>query len=267
MLRRFLTEELEYEKKILDKLKSHKPTCCDTILIQSGSGSFYTRKRGSKKSTFIPRSNIKLLSEMATARFDLQKMKILGDNISAIETALLKIKDYDYDSVFAAIPKVYAKAMNVVKSHGKPKGVIQSENPYKRDELSMVASNGLIVRTREELIIAELLISLDVPFRYEKALTMKETVTMSDGTVITHEVTKYPDFTIFFADGTAFYWEHCGRLDLEKYRKTFMEKLALYTENGIFAPAHLLITTSGKGESINMPAMKELVMKMILPYC
>lgn len=267
MLRRFLTQELEYEKKLLDKLRSKKIPHYDSILIHSGSGSFYIRKRGNKKAIFVPRSNTKLLSMLSSSRFYLQKIRILENNIVSLEKALLKINDYNDENVLAAMPKVYSEAFQVARKRENHKTVIQSENPYNRNELAIVVSNGLLVRSREELIIAELLLSLGIQFWYEKALTLKETVTMSDGTIITHEVTKYPDFTIRFADGTMFYWEHCGRLDLEKYRSDFMSKMQLYTENGIFAPARLLITTSGKGEAINMPALKELVMKMILPHC
>lgn len=268
MIRRLLTEELAYEKKLLAKLKSKNVPRYDTILIRSGSGSFYCRKRGQKKKVFVPRSNTKLLLALGNARFCLQKIKILENNIAALEKALLKINEYDDLPVLDSIPKVYAEALQVArKSERRDGAVTQSENPYKREELTIVVSNGLLVRTREELIIAELLLSLGIRFWYEKALTLQETVTMSDGTVISHEVTKYPDFTIQFADGTLFYWEHCGRLDLGTYRENLMKKLELYTANGIFAPARLLITTSGKGEAINMPAMKELVMKMILPYC
>ena len=135
MLRRFLTQELEYEKKLLDKLRSKKIPHYDSILIHSGSGSFYIRKRGNKKAIFVPRSNTKLLSMLSSSRFYLQKIRILENNIVSLEKALLKINDYNDENVLAAMPKVYSEAFQVARKRENHKTVIQSENPYNRNEL------------------------------------------------------------------------------------------------------------------------------------
>jgi len=267
MLRRFLTEELEFEKKTLAKLKSHKMPQSGVILIASRN-SFYSRKRGEKKRSYIPRSNIKVLRQIASTRYLKEKIDILSKNIITIENALKSIRDYDDEHVLKDLPKVYSDAVEYIRMCKESnEEVAQSENPMKREELTLRASNGLLVRSREELIIVELLITLNVKFYYEKALVLIERIVHEDGTVVETKKTVYPDFTIVFKDGTEFYWEHCGRLDDKLYRERFNEKLKLYTDNGIFSPARLLITTSGKGESINMPVMRELVMNMILPYC
>ncbi|MBQ6088887.1 MAG: hypothetical protein IJK95_04955 [Firmicutes bacterium] len=266
MLRRFLTQELEFEKKTLARLKSHKLPQSKVILVSAG-GFFYYKNRGEKKRTYIPRKNTRQIWQIASVRFYRQKIIFLEENISALEKVLLKLRDYDDESVLSTLPKVYRDAVEYVRSRDMSNKVHQSENPYNREDLALVVSNGLIVRSREELIIAELLISLGIEFWYEKALTVTGSVILADGSVIMREMTIYPDFTIKLADGTMFYWEHCGRLDLEKYRDRFMEKMKLYAENGIFAPARLLITTSGKGEAINIPALRDLVMNVILPRC
>lgn len=267
MLINFLANELEYEKKVLARLKSHKIPEPGATLTSSR-GFFYLKRSGEKKRKYIPRSNTALLWKVTSARFLKQKIKILENNISQIEKFLKNVRDYDDEHILASLPKVYADAAKLIRERKSPgNAVIQSENNYKREELTIKVSNGLLVRTREELIIAELLISLGICFRYEKAVVLEDYVTLEDGRIITKEVTVYPDFTIVFADGTEFYWEHCGRLDDADYRKRFNKKLKLYTENGIFAPARLLITTSGKGEAINMPVLRDIVMKMIMPYC
>lgn len=56
MLRRFLTQELEFEKKTLARLKSHKLPQSKVILVSAG-GFFYYKNRGEKKRTYIPRKN------------------------------------------------------------------------------------------------------------------------------------------------------------------------------------------------------------------
>lgn len=85
----------------------------------------------------------------------------------------------------------------------------------------------VMVRSKSEVIIANMLFERDIPFRYEQPLFA------SDGTFC------LPDFTIT-ARGEQWYWEHLGRLDDEKYRNHWETKQAWYNQ---FFPGRLLVTT------------------------
>lgn len=102
-----------------------------------------------------------------------------------------------------------------------------------------VTSNGTFVRSKNEVIVAEILEDL-VPgsWRYEEPLQG------ADG------ATRYPDFTITRGDSTKVYWEHLGMLDNPKYAVGWATKEAWYQANGIRSAAvgggtrGTLITTS-----------------------
>jgi hypothetical protein len=83
-----------------------------------------------------------------------------------------------------------------------------------------------MVRSKSEVIIANMLFERDIPFRYEAPLFAK------DGTFY------LPDFTITW-NGEEWYWEHVGRLDLEEYRHHWDTKKLWYEKN---FPGHLLVT-------------------------
>ena len=83
-----------------------------------------------------------------------------------------------------------------------------------------------MVRSKSEVIIANMLAERDIPFRYEVPLFA------SDGTFY------LPDFTIK-ARGEEWYWEHLGRLDLDEYRNHWETKKAWYDR---FFPGHLVVT-------------------------
>lgn len=89
--------------------------------------------------------------------------------------------------------------------------------------------SGDMLRSKSEVIIANLLHERKIPFRYEKPLFA------GDGTL------KLPDFTLTLA-GQTFYWEHLGRLDLTKYATQWEEKRAWYDD---WFPGQLLITEEG----------------------
>ena len=88
------------------------------------------------------------------------------------------------------------------------------------------AVNGILVRTKSELIIANLLAGQGIPFGYEVPLRA------ADGTFY------LPDFTIV-ARGETWYWEHVGRLDSDAYRNHWETKQAWYDR---FFPGRLIVT-------------------------
>lgn len=83
-----------------------------------------------------------------------------------------------------------------------------------------VAPGGVLVRSKNEVIVASILQNL-APNRwsYERPLTI-------DG------VTKYPDFTIESPTGDEIIWEHLGMMNNPKYAADWQAKKAWYVANG-----------------------------------
>ena len=103
-------------------------------------------------------------------------------------------------------------------------------------------ARGEAVRSKSEVIIANLLHASGVEYHYEQPLER-------DGIV------KYPDFTIEDDDtGETYYWEHLGMLSDDDYRRRWSEKKKWYSERGILSredgggPAGTLITTEDSAE-------------------
>ena len=87
----------------------------------------------------------------------------------------------------------------------------------------------VVVRSKSEVIIANMLFERDIPFRYEQPLFAP------DGTFY------LPDFTITWR-GTDYYWEHVGMLHREDYRAHWEKKRAWYER---FFKGRLIITEEG----------------------
>jgi hypothetical protein len=83
-----------------------------------------------------------------------------------------------------------------------------------------------MVRSKSEVIIANMLTERDIPFQYEVPLYAP------DGTFY------LPDYTVTWA-GEAWYWEHLGRLDNDDYRHHWETKKAWYDK---FFPGRLVTT-------------------------
>ena len=90
---------------------------------------------------------------------------------------------------------------------------------------------GCMVRSKSEVIIANLLTSAGIPFRYEIPLFAP------DGTFY------LPDFTIDWR-GRKFFWEHVGMLDKPKYKKDWETKKRWYAKH--FSRALIVTEESAK---------------------
>ncbi|KJK23497.1 hypothetical protein UB46_15655 [Burkholderiaceae bacterium 16] len=91
------------------------------------------------------------------------------------------------------------------------------------------ALGGDMLRSKSEVIIANLLHGASVPFRYEQPLFAR------DGTL------RLPDFTITWA-GKTYYWEHLGRLEFSDYAEEWKQKRAWYER---WFPGQLITTEEG----------------------
>lgn len=91
-----------------------------------------------------------------------------------------------------------------------------------------------MVRSKSEVIIANMLWEREIDFRYEAPLFAP------DGTFYV------PDFTVRWR-GQDWYWEHLGRMDLDSYRQHWAEKQAWYDR---FFPGRLLLTNEGHDLSV-----------------
>jgi hypothetical protein len=78
-----------------------------------------------------------------------------------------------------------------------------------------------LVRSKSEVIVADALHDLGLPYLYEAPLTFPG------------ELPRHPDFTINQPGKPPVYWEHLGMLDLAGYRADWEARMAWYASHEI----------------------------------
>ncbi len=112
-------------------------------------------------------------------------------------------------------------------------------------------SVGERVRSKSEVMIADALSQIEIPYRYEYPLELGN-------------MTIHPDFTILrAADREILYWEHFGMMDDIIYCQKAVKKLRLYEAYKIFPGINLIITM----ETSNTPITQVVIRNMIKTYC
>lgn len=123
-------------------------------------------------------------------------------------------------------------------------------NPYYPENLKIHSSDGTMVRSKSESLIASELSSNGIPYRYECPLVIEGQ-------------TVFPDFTIRHpATGKVFIWEHFGMVDQEEYLEHTLKKLRIYFRNGYIPGENFIMTF----ETYQAPLGYDVVFRIIRDY-
>ncbi|MBR4768930.1 MAG: hypothetical protein IK088_08135 [Lachnospiraceae bacterium] len=111
---------------------------------------------------------------------------------------------------------------------------------------------GEYVRSKSELILANLFHMNQIPYFYELPLELERHVI-------------FPDFTLLnVRERKTYYWEHFGMLSDEKYANDAIAKLALYEEGGHYENIDLLISRESSEESLNTGIAERKISRFLL---
>lgn len=124
---------------------------------------------------------------------------------------------------------------------------------FRLDEPEFYTQNLERVRSKSEIIIADVLVRYHIPYRYECPIFMQ-----GMGKI-------YPDFTVLnVRTRKELYWEHFGLIDNEEYRERAMRKMAIYEENGIYLGDKLIVTCESLKQPLNMKDLERKIQKFLM---
>jgi len=199
---------------------------------------YYYREKGSDfNGTYINAKNKPLAEQLAQKSYAEDVVKILDERIKDVKSLINK-----YET--ASIENLILKYDDARKSLIKPYVLTDDEfvkswletpftpNPKHPENLIFVTRNGEMVRSKSEVIIADNLKRLGIPYKYEAPFKCR------DGSIL------YPDFTLLnIRTRNLVYHEHFGKMDDPKYRdKQFFWKIKKYNNEGIYQGKNLIMS-------------------------
>ena len=224
------------------------------ISKSKGTAQFYCVKdKGDHQGEYIPKTNVKYIRALAQKQYNEKaKMRLIKEQ-KLIEE-LIAFQKNESEEVW------YEEKMTFRKKLVSPFGLTDAKlsrlwlsedyrtNPYKPDELVYETERGEMVRTKSEMLLANMYYSLGIPYRYECALPLQ------------NGITKYPDFTLLDNKRRMIiYHEHMGLIENEEYRRENIRKLDAYRDEGIYCGKNLLITYETKESPFNIGAIKRMM--------
>lgn len=239
-----LNKSIENYKKLINTFPSGKLQC-----FKNGKHIKSYKVNGNLKK-YIPTKESATIEKLALKKYyescldDCIKEKELLDrfiqDVQALPNTSQKLlaTDSNYHTFLAKalIPDAWA-------------GVSYEQNPYKREDLIHNTFSGMKVRSKSEEIIANILFTNHIPFRYEAPLTLNGS-------------TMYPDFTIKNPKNNSYtYWEHLGLMDKKEYKDHAMEKISTYCDHNIIPDVNLILTYETQKHPLDSSWVQQLVMR------
>lgn len=126
------------------------------------------------------------------------------------------------------------------------KGFLETDSFY-------VTARGERVRSKSEILIANLMNDLGILYRYEAPLFF------DDGTTI------HPDFTVLKPRSRKIcYFEHCGRMDDPHYLHNFMKRENIYIQNGLIPGRDVFMSFESSVDPLNMFSLRQMLMALFI---
>lgn len=162
-------------------------------------------------------------------------------DIKALENVYIGMADARKKLVTPIIEPTEIYVENWKKETYEPMGFNENVTDY-------ISNNGIRVRSKSELIIANMLEQKGVPYRYEYPLMLK-----GIGTV-------RPDFTCLnIRTRKEYIWEHFGMMDNISYSNKNIAKIEAYEQSGYFLGKNMIMTFETSQHAISSNILKAMI--------
>ena len=223
-----------------------------------------SRKKGShyqyyleknKKRTYIPKKNLETAKKLAQRDY---YQKLLPGLLKNLKTMNQFFKHYNPEHLEQSFSNLSAARKQLVEpifiddeTYAQQWQAKNYERKKDAPDGSFLTLKNEAVRSKSEIIIANLLHNKKVPYHYEYPLKLSNGVTI------------HPDFfCLNKRTRQEFYWEHCGKMDDLEYTSNLTQRIADYSKTGIISGKNLIITM----ETGKIPLETKNVERMIQAY-
>ncbi|MBR4010125.1 MAG: hypothetical protein IKI87_04575 [Clostridiales bacterium] len=213
-------------------------------------------QKGDTNGKYIHAEDRPLICQLAQKDYAKKLLAEARQELHDTEVYLRGIDKHNSESVYSKLdPKRQFLAEPILRNSDERirywNSLPYNISSYEPDEKIYPTKRGELVRSKSELLIADMYYDLGIPYRYECELKLK------NGKV------KYPDFTLYHSSRrTVYYHEHLGCLDDDAYRARNMRKLRLYEDNGIFPGKNLLISWESESFPFNIQSFREQIKEL-----
>lgn len=219
---------------------------------------YYQREyKSDRTGKYLNKENAGIIKALSQKEYDLNLLEVLSNQQEVLEEI---VNNFHPEK----LSQIYDNLCDAKKKYVTP--IMLSDEKYvdewmkeeyegleftDSDESEYITSNGIRVRSKSEIMIAEALIRHKIPFKYEYPLNLQ-------GMGVVH-----PDFwCLNIKKRKVIAWEHFGMMSDESYSTRCIKKMEVYNLNGFVLGDNFICTF----ESANAPLGSKMIERMIELY-
>lgn len=206
---------------------------------------------------YIPQKDIEVAERLAQQNYDHKIEKSIEPTIENLTLAYESLNKLNKKIMLEKFSPLRVPLITTLTKTENDYIQIWQQQTYQQkqfasDDAIYFTQKNERVRSKSEIIIADTLCNLKIPYHYEYPVKLK--------TFNKNYTTLHPDFLVLNPHSREeFLWEHLGKLDDINYVNDALKRIKLYISNGIFPGRNLILTA----ETSSQPLERKLVENII----
>ena len=246
------SEFLNLAKRLQDYLKTAPK---ERLRIRKKGTNYQYYSEKNKKRTYISKKNIEIARKIAQRDYYQKLLPGILKNLKVMNQFFKGYNPNKLEQCYTGLSSARKQLVEPIFIDNETYATQWQAKKYERKkdspDGSFITQKDEVVRSKSEIIIANLLNSRKVPYHYEYPLQL------SNGNII------YPDFfCLNKRTRQEFYWEHCGKMDDPIYTTSITQRIADYSKTGIIPGKNLILTF----ESARTPLETKAIVRLIEIY-
>lgn len=215
-------------------------------------------KVGDTRGKYLPREKNDYAKGLIKLDYERKAIKAMEKEIAAIKKLLSIAKNNSVEKVGSRFSKARRSLVSSVTLSDEEfakewESVSYSGKHFDYTSTEYYTSKGERVRSKSEVIIADTLARMKIPYRYEFPLELKNK---------TFPI--YPDFCCLnLKTRKEVYWEHFGMMDDQEYANKAVNKIRELQENGFYAGDNAIFTFETSGLPLNSRYIERIAEKVL----
>jgi hypothetical protein len=219
---------------------------------------YYREKTTDNNGRYIPLSEMTFIRKLAQKDYNEKVLKAAEKELMGIDGYLKYLPQYRAEDIYTnlacerqALVTPFFETDEMFRERWE--SVSYERKGFPDDFPEFLTDRGERVRSKSELIIANLLAKAGVPYRFEYPLYLK-------GLGLIH-----PDFMVLnLRLRREFFWEHRGMMDDPGYVENAIRRENCYHLNGFYPGDRLILTSETKASPLNVRQIKEVIEHYLL---
>jgi len=250
-----LERALKSQKAVIDRLSSQNLFGHIRIVRHYNQLQFYhITKKGDTKGKYLPKNKNDFAKNLVRLQYEQKAVVAMQTELRLIKQLLLNNQKNNICYVFNKLSKLRQSIITPItlptlEYSTQWQNIPYTPNSFEHTQNQYYTAKKEQVRSKSEVIIADTLNRMNIPYHYEFPLELKN-----------RAYPIYPDFHCLNSrTRQEFYWEHFGMMDIPEYAAKAVAKINLLSENGYSAGKNVIFTFENSESQVDTRIIEKMI--------